>query len=357
MVDTNLLKLASMAVAALADSKVVALRPPQYETEEVVATGVELDDGRTLVVCAPRSAAAGADLEAQHFLMQLLGQERADGKISFDVPEPVFISRSKRFGDVLIHSKVPGSVMTEDDCDREHLAISIGRALASFHELPDRKFVQAGIPQFSPKQLWLRHRSNVRSARASGRVAPNLIRRWTHELNRADLWNFESVPVHGACSPEAFVVAGDTVMAMQNFSRCQVADPAMDFAWFLASTGEDFFAALLGAYARARGIEDTQTLVDRAQLITELDLVVWLLGSIASGASEDAEEAEQMLTDLSREIGDEIDFEPSEVLMMPQRDFWNAETEALSAPLVSASAASNNSESDPDFEPGSPEGS
>ncbi|MBV7363520.1 phosphotransferase [Actinomycetaceae bacterium TAE3-ERU4] len=344
------LKLASLAVMALPDQRIVALRPPQYETDELIVTGVEVDDGRTLVVCSPKSPAAGADLEAQYHLLNLLGTWRDNGQISFDVPRPVAITRSRKTGGALIHTKVPGTTMDEEDFTRKHLAISVGRAISSLHSMKTGELATLEVPYISPKGSWMHYRATVRAARKTNRVPQNLIRRWSNELLRKELWDFSPVPVHGSLAADSFIIAGDTVMAIKDLARVHCGDPAQDIAWFLAAANEEFFDELFNAYTRARKITDSAPLLDRAQFITELNLAIWLLESIKQGNEEDAQEAEEMLRDLASELGDSINFTPpqeseAEVVIMPDRDFWNAETSVISESEL-ASADSDSAKED-----------
>ncbi|OKL49797.1 hypothetical protein BSR29_02280 [Boudabousia liubingyangii] len=307
------LVLASLAVTALPERKIVGLTGPQYETEDFAVTGVELADHSTLVVTAPKNAAAGANLEAQYHLLSILNRARQAGDLGFEVPQPVGMTRDQEAGkSVLVHTKVPGHPLTEDELVEHSLARSIGHALASLHSLDAHYFERANLTQLNPKQAWIRHRSLIRSCQDVPAVPRSLLKHWRETLLSEELWGYQAVAVHGDVSPESFLVVGNTVMAMRDFAKAHLGDPAQDLAWFLAACDEEFFEQLWTAYTSARPEAD-EGLWDRAQLWSELRIAQWLLAAREDKDKESEEAALSVLRDLAEGYGGQIDFTPQPV--------------------------------------------
>ncbi|WP_075361866.1 phosphotransferase [Boudabousia marimammalium] len=308
MNERNPLTLASLAVAALPHARIVGLRPPQYVTEDLEVTGVVDEEGNQYVVVAPRSSAAGASLEAQYALLMSLSHLHEKRELIVEVPVPVAMGRTRRNGDVMVQQKMSGVSMSDADLSNAALGASVGRAVASLHGVHPRNLDNAGMPVYSAAQIRARHRATVKSAQETGLLPRRLSMRWNRMLDDDELWEFRPCTVHGDMEAESFLIVGNVVMGMRDFSRAHVGDPAEDFAWALAGAEDAFFTRMLDSYLLAAP-EGAGRLEDRAQLITELNLAKWLLSGQAAEDQEIISEATQMLRDLADQLDDSLDFE------------------------------------------------
>lgn len=199
--------------------------------------------------------------------------------------------------------------MTEADLDHVALGASLGRAIGSLHRVDTRNLDNAGMPVYTAQHIRQRHRATVKAAHATGKLPARLLTRWEKILDRDQLWNFQPTSVHGDLEPTSFLVVGNAVMGMRDFSRAHVGDPAQDLAWVLATASNEFFDRLLQSYLITVNDVEEGPLVERAQFITEVNLAAWLLSGVADNDTDVIAEATQMLEDLAEQLEDDIDFD------------------------------------------------
>lgn len=295
--------LAALATAAVPDLDVVSTRAPQATTEDFQVTGVLDSGGRHWVVRCPLHASAGAALEAEVSLLQLLAPEVSSGGLPFAVPQPAGFAQLPEGGRAMVYHQLRGRPL---DLSRltsgPGLAADLGRCLAAFHELPSQLIADAGLPTYDVETYRTRCLAEVDEAARSGKVPPSVLHRWEHALEDVALWHFKPTPVHGDLTEDHVLTLDEEVSGLLSLSRVHVGDPAQDLAWLLASAPEDSLDAITEAYAMGRPETPDDHLVDRALLDSELALARWLLHGIRTGHHDIVTDATTMLDDLAEHI-------------------------------------------------------
>ena len=90
---------------------------------------------------------------------------------------------------------------------------------------------------------------------------------------------------------------------MTGFSSAHVGDPAVDIAWVFARASDEFLERFHEAYQQTRSEKDLH-LLERAELLSELAVVRWLVHGLHSGDSDIVDEARAMLAELSASVGE-----------------------------------------------------
>ena len=117
------------------------------------------------------------------------------------------------------------------------------------------------------------------------------------------LWRFLPSPIHGDLSETSIHVDHGRVCALTGFSSAHVGDPAVDIAWVFARASDEFLERFHEAYQQTRSEKDLH-LLERAELLSELAVVRWLVHGLHSGDSEIVDEARAMLAELSASVGE-----------------------------------------------------
>ena len=134
-------------------------------------------------------------------------------------------------------------------------------------------------------------------------IPANLWDRWEESLENLSLWRFLPSPIHGDLSETSIHVDHGRVCALTGFSSAHVGDPAVDIAWVFARASDEFLERFHEAYQQTRSEKDLH-LLERAELLSELAVVRWLVHGLHSDDSEIVDEARAMLADLSASIGE-----------------------------------------------------
>ena len=297
------LALAAAATAAIPGLKVVDLRPPQRTNDSFRVTGLLDSTGKRWVVVAPLSAAAGAKLEAEAAVLQDLSQLHDDGVISFDVPRPGGFAQLTAGGRAMVYRASAGKELELSHLDESFtLADSLGRCLASLHLLPVELVERAGLPVYTAIDLRERHLAELDTAATTSLVPPSLMQRWETALENLDWWRFSTLPVHGSLSPASVMVAGSVVVGLQDFSATHVGDPATDLAWITAVARDKTVDRLLRTYKLARKNQADSHILQRAELLNELELVKWLNFGLRTDNADIVDDAKHMLMDLQAQL-------------------------------------------------------
>ena len=300
----NPLELAALATAAVPGLNVVGLRDAQYGDESVSITGIVDDKGNNWVVVAPHDDEGGAGIESQLRVLAYLGRAYDKGLLPFDVPRPAGIVRPDQGGRAMVHPALRGQQMDWSDMERTGLLpTSLARSLAAFHELHTSVIANAGMPAYTPKESRARHEAMIERAATSGYLSPVLQRRWEAALTEESLWRFSSTPVHGDLGPGNVLVKDGAVTGMVGFAAAHVGDPAQDIAWILAQASDDFLNDFRSAYSVAR-TEDDLHVWTRAQLLSELAVVRWLVHGLNQQDESVIQDGREMLADLAESLGD-----------------------------------------------------
>ncbi|MFC7406413.1 phosphotransferase [Georgenia alba] len=299
------LALAALATTAIPGLDVVATRPPQSTTTEFQTTGLLDAGGRSWVVRAPLTPAAGAALEGEVALLGQLVREVDEGRLPFDVPRPAGFAELPEGGRAMIHRALVGRPLAIDELTAgPGVSAALGRAIAAFHELDSSVVANAGLPVYDPNAYRTRRLAEVDEAARTGRVPAALLNRWEHALEDVRLWRFRPTPVHGDLAPEHVLVTEGRVSGVLGLSEVHVGDPAEDLAWLQASAPEEALDTIEEAYSLARTESADATLMDRALLVSELALARWLLHGVRTGEESVVEDAAEMLRVLAADVAD-----------------------------------------------------
>ena len=297
-------ELAALATVAVPRLEVAGLRPPQFSDEVLSVTGlIDTSGDRWMVVC-PHDTVGGLDMEAQNAVLERLGKAHDFSKIPFEVPRPAGFTRTPEGDRVMVHRDLGGHVMETSDFDDPHLLpASLGNALAALHNLPELIYTGVNLPAYSAIECRDRHQAVLDEAAQEVVIPANLWDRWEESLENLSLWRFLPSPIHGDLSETSIHVDHGRVCALTGFSSAHVGDPAVDIAWVFARASDEFLERFHEAYQQARSEKDLHLLA-RAELLSELAVVRWLVHGLHSGDSAIVDEARAMLAELSASVGD-----------------------------------------------------
>lgn len=297
-------ELAALATVAVPRLEVAGLRPPQFSDEVLSVTGlIDTSGDRWMVVC-PHDTVGGLDMEAQNAVLERLGKAHDFSKIPFEVPRPAGFTRTPEGDRVMVHRDLGGHVMETSDFDDPHLLpASLGNALASLHNLPELIYTGVNLPAYSAIECRNRHQAVLDEAAQEVVIPANLWDRWEESLENLSLWRFLPSPIHGDLSETSIHVDHGRVCALTGFSSAHVGDPAVDIAWVFARASDEFLERFHEAYQQTRSEKDLH-LLERAELLSELAVVRWLVHGLHSGDSDIVDEARAMLAELSASVGE-----------------------------------------------------
>ena len=297
-------ELAALATVAVPRLEVAGLRPPQFSDEVLSVTGlIDTSGDRWMVVC-PHDTVGGLDMEAQNAVLERLGKAHDFSKIPFEVPRPAGFTRTPEGDRVMVHRDLGGHVMETSDFDDPHLLpASLGNALASLHNLPELIYTGVNLPAYSAIECRDRHQAVLDEAAQEVVIPANLWDRWEESLENLSLWRFLPSPIHGDLSETSIHVDHGRVCALTGFSSAHVGDPAVDIAWVFARAPDEFLERFHEAYQQTRSEKDLH-LLGRAELLSELAVVRWLVHGLHSGDSDIVDEARAMLAELSESVGE-----------------------------------------------------
>ncbi|SPT52735.1 Phosphotransferase enzyme family [Actinomyces bovis] len=310
----SLAALASVAVPGLNPSR---LTTPQSDSQELRVVGVVDTAGRTWEVLEPHDDATGAALEAEAGVLRSIGRIADDGRLTFQVARVAGALRLSGTH-IQVRTHLPGSPI---DLNGLHpgpgLSSGLGRALGELHEMPVSVINEAGLPVYTADDVRLRWAKLLDVAERTGHLPAPLLSRWRQALRHAALWRFRPVVVHGDLAEENVLVAGGGVVGMRGFAQAHVGDPAEDLAWIYASVPLDCLDSIENGYdiARSEGVD--KHLRDRAELVSELGLVRWLMHGVHSNNDTVIQDAVTMLGDLLEQVGDEPLVEEVEPRLAP----------------------------------------
>ncbi|MGF1662966.1 MAG: phosphotransferase [Kineosporiaceae bacterium] len=285
------LELAALGVAAVPGMRpvsVVATRP----TRDGVDTAVIRDDtSRHWVVTAPRPGVAGAELEAECAVLDVLAD-----RTPFAVPRPQGHAPLAGGGRAMVYPALRGEPLslTALGEDRD-LAGSVARAMAAVHAVDVDRFLAVGVPSYDGGGLRRRCLATLDRGAETGAVPPSLLGRWESRIEDVSRWRFLPCPVHGELLADRVLVEDGRVSAVVDWAGARVSDPAEDLAWLAVGADPEALAVVVAEYAAARGGGLDPHLVDRAVLHGELALVTWLLHGARTGDDGVVSDAGEML--------------------------------------------------------------
>lgn len=287
--------LAALLVGAMPQVLPVAFAPAVGGREDVDVALVHDSESNIWIVMAPRTAAAGARVDAETEAVRLLA-----GVLPFDVPRPradvalpeggraiVFPAPRGRPVDLVRLAAAPG------------VCRSVGRSLAALHDVTTAVVERAGVPVHDAGEVRGLRLTQLDQAAATGQVPPVLLERWESLLDDTSVWDFSPTVVHGDLVAERLVVTGDEVTAVLDWNDLQVADPAQDLAWLAVGAEPETVEEVLRAYRSSRHGAVDPDLLRRAVLHGEMALVRWLLHGVRTEDAAVQQDARGMLEQLA----------------------------------------------------------
>ena len=319
------LELAALATSAVPGMRVTALRPPSYNDELSSVTGIEDVAGNRWIVTCPHEEVSGPALEATSGILDRLGQAYEHDYIPFDVPR---LAGAAKVGDgarVYVHKDPGGHPPTPEELDSDLLLpASLGRALAALHNLPETVFSAIGLPTYTAIECRDRNLALLDEAAREVTIPPSLWSRWEAALEDVSLWRFPSAPIHGDIQERCLSVQRGSVLAIGGWTSAHVGDPALDIAWIQASASDSFLERFRETYGHERRATDLHVFT-RAQLLSEIALVRWLVHGLHAEDAFIIDEARAMITDLAADLDGEP-LLPSHAAAMGSRSFAEAPT-------------------------------
>lgn len=319
------LALAALVAAAVPELNIVGTAGPRTLSKDYHVGGAVDSTGKRWVVRCPLNDVAGAALEAEVPVLQMLAKKVDDGALPFTVPRPAGMAVLPEGGRALVWPWFPGLTLDLAELGPgPGLSAELGRAIAALHELDPRLVDEAGLPVYDAQTYRTRCLAEVDEAARTGHVPPSLLTRWERALEDVALWRFRAVPVHGDLAPENVLVRDGRVVGMYDFTSMHVGDPAEDLAWLLASAPLESLDAIEEAYNLARTETPDAALMDRAMLVSELAVARWLLHGTRLGDQPVIDDAVRMLRELADQVAGEPPIGQREPVIVPD---WTAVAE------------------------------
>jgi macrolide phosphotransferase len=297
--------LASAAVPGLDPTSVEALPSGSGQLFDVAF--VQDSEHRRWVVRAPRTEAAGAQMDTTVALLGLLAR-----RLPFSLPTPRGFTGLKGGGRAAVYPYLPGQAVDFAALPAgPGLAADLGRAIAAVHNIDHGLFEEAGLPAYDADTCRTRRLSELDRAAATGQVPTGLLSRWERLLEDVAIWRFAPTPTHGDLTGDQVLVIFDDdrdvatgrVTGITGWDDARVADPADDLASLVAHAPAKALDTLVEAYAHARRERPDPALLTRARLVAEMGEVAELMRAIAAGERALAEQQAQVLRELDDRLG------------------------------------------------------
>ena len=295
--------LAAIATAAVPGlSAVQAGRLPEDSADFDSALIVD-SKGKRWRVTSPRHVDASMKLETEQSALNTL-TAAARATLPFSVPTIAGTVVQGQLRTFVYHHLV-GHVLDLQELETEQgreLAREIGRAIAAIHALKHDLVEASGLPVFEAEDVRRGMLSQLDHVAESGKVPPELLRRWEEMMENVAWWKFNTTVVHGDLHEERLFINDGRLQAVTGWSALRVGDPAADLAWVLGIENPDTVDAIFDAYAEARGQLGDDDLRNRAMLAAEFALASWLSGALTHADQAQIDQAEASLQQLNENI-------------------------------------------------------
>lgn len=295
----TLAALATVAIPTLApvDAQPAA-GPPNTDAARIVD-----ESGQVWLIIAPRTLAAGAALDAEAALLEVLKSEIATQKLSFNVLEPSGWAQLPEGGRACVYRAPRGRALDYGEIhSRGKLARELGAVIGQIHELNPKIADNLGLPNYDAEDYRTRCLVELDEAARTSHIPARLLRRWEGALENVALWRFSPVLTHGDLAPEQVLVNQGKPTTVLGWSQASVADPAADLAWLISALEQEITDTVIEAYALARSEEPDKYLVSRAALAGEFAVARWLLHGTRTQDDAVVFDAVQMLQELDADL-------------------------------------------------------
>ncbi|OKL53640.1 hypothetical protein BSZ39_08440 [Bowdeniella nasicola] len=286
------------------DFNVTAIGPPQRASDDWLSTAVVDADGHRFTVLGARSETAKLRLAAEQPILAALTKPHYATGLPFQLAKAAGTARTAENDPLVVFPELPGQPLVLKLLNQD-AARSLGAAIGAIHELDQTIVSDLNLPIEDAPTIRTRLLAEVDEAARTSRVPSSLLNRWEQALEDVSLWQFAPCVIHGDISDETLHMAGDELAAVTGWFGLAVGDPAADLAWLFASAPEDCLDALEESYAVSRSQQPDAHIVDRALLLSELALSRWLLHGVRNDDPQVIADAEDMLTTLARQVGDD----------------------------------------------------
>jgi aminoglycoside phosphotransferase (APT) family kinase protein len=285
-VDRSPLYLAALASAAVPGLDPASVEAVPSEPGQLFDVAFVQDtQHRRWVVRAPRTQAAGAQMDVTVALLALLAR-----RLPFSVPTPKGFAALKDGGRAAVYPYLPGQNIDFASLPPgPGLAAELGRTIAALHNADLQLFDEAGLPAYDADQYRTRRLAELDRAAATGHVPTTLLARWERLLEDVSLWRFAPTPTHGDLTGDQVLAVFDDeedaatgrIKALTGWEDAKVADPADDFAALVAEAPIAALETVLEAYSHARVERPDKHLERRARLASEMQELSALMAAVA----------------------------------------------------------------------------
>ena len=292
-------------MAALAAAAVPGFDPAlttliSVHAEDVEVAGIIGADGRRIVLAAPQSDAAGAQVQKDLAVAETLSHSHLKGMVERPLGAVATTAGRRAFAS----EPAPGAPVMLDRLGAHDLAPSLATAIAAIHSVPVYIPERAGIEVFTASALRTAHRSRVQRAVSTGHVGELVTERWEAVLADDELWDFETCFVHGSLSEETLFAHDDRITGITQWHAAAIGDPAHDVAWLRSSLPADDAQEFLAAYAEAMPVPLHPRFEERAHVLGELAIADWLLHGVDTADESIIEDGRGMLADLEEDLAE-----------------------------------------------------
>jgi aminoglycoside phosphotransferase (APT) family kinase protein len=299
-----------LTLAALATSAVAGLDVAQTASfggagdadyDSALLTG---RDGKHWIVRLPRTQQAEATQSADLVALRALS---AGIRARLPFAASTYGGQTPHSGTrAVVYEFIYGDKITLAHLDgtSDGLTASIGRAIASIHNLPTSFVADAGLPILGSLECLRSAVTVMDRAAATGLVPMPLLTRWEKATEDSALWQFQPTVINNALSADSFLVSGDDVTGLLGWQDLRVGDPARDLAWLLGAHGENVSDVAFDAYASVR--PGDRQVTQRAVLYAELEIAKWLLHGTQEHSTEIVDDAVEMLAGLVDSVENDV---------------------------------------------------
>lgn len=328
--------LAALATAAVPGIMPVYCHALKAPSEGLSSALVIDDQKRHWVVLAPSDANSGARLLREVGILQALSRT----ELAAYIQSPHGFAEIEQGGRAVVALALEGeaierhpTLFASEKPQVPAIAADLGRILALVHNTAKYASEDAGVEEFTPKNVRRRHWENIKRAEKLHELPSAVTQRWMTLLAEDELWNFTPKFIHGDLNYENLLFVGDQISGILNFQNAAVSDPAQDIAWVMSVLDYESFETFHHAYTANLDQRQDSRLLDRAQLSAEFAVLEWLLAGSDTNNEQIVSEALQMLEEVNEDLAQLAREEAEEEMAKLEQERLDTEAEqSLNSP-------------------------